>query len=467
MLDLSSRKVYGALAEQCVGGDAKADKVETAVAGHLAGLDSNGNLTDSGVSPTEDVTVEGNPVTFDSPFEQDAKSVVVSVKPIQAGSGTPSPENIRPISGIDEVEIGVSGKNELNPTGSGVTQNAILDPQTGGTTSHNNYNVSEYMVVESDSTYIYSGVGISSPSAALYDEHKNFVSFISDARSPITIPNGVKYIRIELIKTATNQQFEKGSTPTAYEPYKGSTTTIPLPSTLYDADVDVTEGEADNKHGFIDGDSVQDLIDLGASTTSIGSGLFAIYFPNFSTPHDSSVLTPTTDLKCNEISNVVPSEQWEANASGISINNQGHVIFTVKDITTQADMDAWLTANPIQIAYKLATPATISLTPTDVELLEGTNVVSTNAEKVAVTYGRSLWQDIDELKTDTEGKLNKSDVADVEGDTASRAYSVNEFMLRSDGFYRVTQPIASGASITASNTTKTTIGAVLTALLNA
>lgn len=49
MLDLSSRKVYGALAEQCVGGDAKADKVETAVAGHLAGLDSNGNLTDSGV----------------------------------------------------------------------------------------------------------------------------------------------------------------------------------------------------------------------------------------------------------------------------------------------------------------------------------------------------------------------------------------------------------------------------------
>ena len=66
MLDLSTRKVYGALAEQCVGGDAKADKVETAVAGHLAGLDSNGNLTDSGhsdadyVHKTGDETIAGD-----------------------------------------------------------------------------------------------------------------------------------------------------------------------------------------------------------------------------------------------------------------------------------------------------------------------------------------------------------------------------------------------------------------------
>ena len=121
----------------------------------------------------------------------------------------------------------------------------------------------------------------------------------------------------------------------------------------------------------------------------------------------------------------------------------------------------------VMLCYELATPTTISFTPTVLELLDGTNVVSTNGEKVAVTYGRSLWQDIETLKTDTEGKLDKSDVADVEGDTASRAYSVNEFMLRSDGFYRVTQPIAQNASITASNTTKTTVGEVLTALLNA
>lgn len=70
------------------------------------------------------------------------------------------------------------------------------------------------------------------------------------------------------------------------------------------------------------------------------------------------------------------------------------------------------------------------------------------------------------LANKNESKLDKSDVADIEGDTASKAYSVNDFMLRADGLYKVTAPIASGASITSSNTTKTTIGAVLTALLN-
>lgn len=113
-----------------------------------------------------------------------------------------------------------------------------------------------------------------------------------------------------------------------------------------------------------------------------------------------------------------------------------------------------------QVVYELATPTITTITPSSLSLLKGLNVVSTNGESVEVTFNDPVSHD------DLDGKLDKTDVATVEGDTASKAYAVNEFMLRSDGFYRVTAPIASGASITSSNTTKTTIGAVLTALLN-
>ena len=385
----------------------KADKVTNATSGHLAGLDSNGNLTDSGVSPTEDVTVEGNPVEFESPFEQDAKRVVVSVKPIQAGSGTPSPDNIRPISGTNEVEIEVSGKNLCEKTFRGFI-NAYLD-------GHKDI----YIDNDSESAVFYAYAGQTYCLSPSITAEKNVIGLVSTDNIVSGMPVLDTDSAVNNVWTATwtgwtvwyavprvsadfeaTCQIELGSTPTAYEPYKGSTTTIPLPSTLYDADVDVTNGSGENRYGYIASYNGETLPGAWISDRDVYTG---------------------------------------SNSPTIGA----------------------------EVCYELATPTTISFDPADVELLEGTNVVSTNGEKVAVTYGRSLWQDIDDLKTDTEGKLDKSDVATIEGDTASKAYSVNEFMLRADGLYKVTAPIASGASITASNTTKTTIGAVLTALLNA
>ena len=230
--------------------------------------------------------------------------------------------------------------------------------------------------------------------------------------------------------------------------------------------MDVTEGSADENGGFavFDGSEDEEWT-IGYSGTS----MYFIELPNL------KYLEGYKTLKCNELSVINNTYAWGTITDNdyvicVTIEPGNSVRLAVVVKATESNLSTfktWLSNHPLQVCYELATPTTISFTPTDVELLEGTNVVSTNGEKVAVTYGRSLWQDIDKLKTDTEGKLDKSNVADVEGDTASKAYSVNDFMLRADGLYKVTAPIASGASITASNTTKTTIGAVLTALLNA
>ena len=55
-------------------------------------------------------SVSGNPVTC-HPVEGYPLSAVVTLKPKQAGTGDPSPDNVRPISGYDEITVNVRGKN--------------------------------------------------------------------------------------------------------------------------------------------------------------------------------------------------------------------------------------------------------------------------------------------------------------------------------------------------------------------
>jgi hypothetical protein len=61
---------------------------------------------------------------------------------------------------------------------------------------------------------------------------------------------------------------------------------------------------------------------------------------------------------------------------------------------------------------------------------------------------------------------NDEEIAPLVGDKAAKSYAVNDFIERNDGLYRVTAPIASGASFTANNTVKMSIGEALTYLYN-
>ena len=56
-------------------------------------------------------TFVGNPLKFDAPKAHALKSCVVSIEPIQSGSGDPSPDNVRPISGWTEAHLTGTGVN--------------------------------------------------------------------------------------------------------------------------------------------------------------------------------------------------------------------------------------------------------------------------------------------------------------------------------------------------------------------
>ena len=77
-------------------------------------------------SEPKERTITGNPVSFRTKYAE-AMKLVIPFTPVQAGSGTPSPENVRSISGFDAVTINVSA------TQTGGTEYTISFPEEAGT----------------------------------------------------------------------------------------------------------------------------------------------------------------------------------------------------------------------------------------------------------------------------------------------------------------------------------------------
>ena len=76
--------------------------------------------------------------------------------------------------------------------------------------------------------------------------------------------------------------------------------------------------------------------------------------------------------------------------------------FTSETLTTKeafADYFAaqYAAGTPVQIAYKLATPATIQLPPATVTALKGVNTLHTDADSVSVAYTASGWEIVNDL----------------------------------------------------------------------
>lgn len=57
-------------------------------------------------------SVSGNPITLTDGSARNAEGLVVTLEPIQSGSGTPSPDNVRPITGYTECVVTVKDEDE-------------------------------------------------------------------------------------------------------------------------------------------------------------------------------------------------------------------------------------------------------------------------------------------------------------------------------------------------------------------
>ena len=221
--------------------------------------------------------VSGNPVQC-YPVAGYPLSVQASWEPRQEGEGEPSPENIRPITGLNEVTVQRSGKNVLNVTGAFrnafnyVLPNAAL--VCGATYTY------------TCSTEVASGAGVAlfiiadNYALASYIEPGKSASFIVPENADFSQGMWLAGGSANALDGVSVESFmvELGSAPTAYAPYTGTTVTLALPETIYGGTVDAVTGEGSKTWGYIasyNGESLpgewmsdRDVYSAGATPTT-------------------------------------------------------------------------------------------------------------------------------------------------------------------------------------------------------
>lgn len=175
-------------------------------------------------------------------------------------------------------------------------------------------------------------------------------------------------------------QLEQGSTATTFEPYKGIEYTTDFPQIVYGGTLDVVEGTLtvtyalmtfDGTQTFTDRISAQNRVWLQLGGMASQSGL-----------NDDMVL-------CNALPKATGVQNADHPCIAVGVNNayvyiQG--VTHITGVTNLATLNTWLSNNPITFTYKLATPIVYSLSPKEIELLNGTNNVWANTGDVEIKY---------------------------------------------------------------------------------
>lgn len=193
-------------------------------------------------------TVGGNSnlVSFRSAARVPITSLKVHFSPVQEGEGTPSPENVRPISGWTRLEAYKAGKNLLNEAflfdyanypivgkyGYKYTEPIFLNPNTTyrfSFTTPQTYETARYWAIKVyDDTY----ADINDTGTVHYLVNNKVTSgqsITTGAQGVIRFAVYGGQATLDDIWNNTTIQLEIGSTVTSYEPYQGTALPITFP----------------------------------------------------------------------------------------------------------------------------------------------------------------------------------------------------------------------------------------------
>lgn len=120
------------------------------------------------------VSATGNPLTFNTPLTKPLKECVVRFTPKQEGSGTPSPDNVMPISGWNGMTVYKAGKNIINIVGFSA-QNVTSPTATRNTT--NNYGTTLSTTAPASSLVVTQS---EAPNEQLHNYHNGYFVIIDD-----------------------------------------------------------------------------------------------------------------------------------------------------------------------------------------------------------------------------------------------------------------------------------------------
>lgn len=266
-------------------------------------------------------TTCGNPIVIDD-ADGEVKALNVELTPIQEGTGTPSPTNIRPIYPHTSLPVRDTGKN-LFDNSVALSEISVYSVSGIPTSAQGRYiylKAGTYTITYNDTTeyYVYGNVINSDGSWVSTFMLTNPLAHVIN----VTLTEG-QYISLFVASGPTSAivgakiQIEHGDTATSYAPYTGQTVTVPL-NDLYGGIVDVIGGESETG------------------------------WANIPSYNGETISEPWLSSMDEYVQGATP--------------------------TTGA-----------QVTYKLATPTPLTTTPTALTLYKGDNVISSEGD-MCITY---------------------------------------------------------------------------------
>lgn len=345
------------------------------------------------VSRTTEYTDLG-PVAIAS-FETNAaaplRALSVAMEPIQAGTGDPSPENVRPITGRNTVTVMRAGKNLFTRTGE---YEGFYLTSNGNVAAVTNWIVSDFIHVAPGVEYTFNPNSVegSSAKACFYDKDKQFLgTYVNSGLRTFTTPDNCAFMRFSYRKTASNIQLEVGDTATAYEPYTPiQSVTIDLGDTVYGGTLDVVRGVLTVDVALMD----MGALNWGKSSSGIGR-----FYGGLPPAEFAYKISPDTYM----LSSVYKFD-GKSSSGGTYYGNDGtfrycyspsiatreiYVHDETKESMTAAEFKTSVTGQ--QLVYELDTPQIIQLSAEQITTLIGQNNVWSDGGDVSLTYGTTRF----------------------------------------------------------------------------
>ena len=196
--------------------------------------------------------VSGDVVNFESNVEAPVKNLRVTMEPIQEGTGDPSPDNIRPITGRDSVTVWRYGTNFFD----GQMENGDISETTGqnsGASSSRRRCVNYIPLPPGTTSLYFYNPGRNSARLFFYRADKSYMYLNTiDTNRVYTLPAGAqaeaRYIRFRYASAAVDSDATASinipSTDHDYHAYDGQSVTVQLGQTVYGGTLDVAGGSA-------------------------------------------------------------------------------------------------------------------------------------------------------------------------------------------------------------------------------
>lgn len=357
--------------------------------------------------------VIGNPVQFEN-YEGMPLDVVAELSPKQAGSGEPSPDNIRPIAGYDVLRLAAVGAN-LAPTHSGFTGESGLTYSVSDGKITITGTATKNVRLDTDNFILPPGQYTLAPnnsvpaSIALYMRKPDGTQFGSinlasstTAKHTFTLAEPTEacvslYIGSGAVLDVTVAIMLNVGTVKAFEPYNGNIYTVQIGQTIYGGKIDWNTGKliADRALRTIDGSEAW----TASNTNTSGKSRFfaAGIAPGILPPPDTS--TVAEGLMCShyKASPSTAGGPYQC-VQSVGIYTSGAVYF-YDDQYAAKTADEWKSyvaaqyaaGTPIQVAYKLANPIEIQFTPHEILALHGVNTFYGDGEIKVSGRKDILW----------------------------------------------------------------------------